>query len=218
MLQSEVKIGGQYIAKVGRRYATVTVLHSRSRPGQRTRFVCLTEDTRREITATAARLSAIIGTPEHAAAEARDQARRAKLAEDMAAAERRDARPFDGPTGTETVEARPLPGLVEKIGPAPVLALSTSNRYAVARAVDAIHVAEKLRHVVRVVRAEIGRNVVWQTIPRALRRGIVYAAAFRHASNRNTYRAVMRHDPLPSPRAVAEAVAMAVGLGREPLC
>ncbi len=216
MLQSEVKIGGQYRAKVGNRYATVTVtvLHSRSRPGQRTRFVCLTEDTRREITATAARLSAIIGTPEHAAAEAREAARRAKLAEEMAAA----ARPFDGPTGTETVEARPLPGLVQKIGPAPVLALSSSNRYTVARAVDAIHVAESLRHVVRVVRAEVGRHVIWQTIPRALRRGIVYAAAFRHASNRNTYRAVMRHDPLPSPRAVAEAVAMAVGLGREPLC
>jgi hypothetical protein len=217
MLQSEVKIGGQYIAKVGRRYATVTVLHSRSRPGQRTRFVCLTEDTRREITATAARLSAQPGTPEYAASAARDAARRAKLAEDMAAAERRDAQPFDGPSGTETVEARPLPGLVETIGSAPVLALSAGRRYMVDRAVDAIHVAETLRHVVRVVRAEVGRRVIWQTIPRALRRGIVYAAAFRHASNRNTYRAVMRHDPLPSPRAVAEAVAMAVGLGREPL-
>ena len=217
MLQSEVTIGGQYIAKVGRRYATVTVLSRRSRPGQRTRFRCLTEDTRREITATAARLSAMSGTPEYAAAEAREAARRAKLAEDMAAADRRDARAFDGPPGTETVEARPLPGLVETIGSAPVLALSSDNRYAVARAVDSIHVAETLRHVVRVVRAEISRWVVWRTIPRSLRRGIVYAAAFRHYGNRQTYRAVMHHDPLPSPRAVAEAVGIACGLGREPL-
>jgi len=217
MLQSEVKIGGQYIAKVGKRYATVTVISRQSRPGQRTRFRCLTEDTRREITATAARLSAMSGTPEYAAAEAREAARRAKLAEGMAEAQRRDARAFDGPAGTETVEARPLPALVETIGPAPVLALSSDNRYAVARAVDSIHVAESLRHVVRVVKAEISRWVIWQTIPRSLRRGIVYAAAFRHHANRQTYRAVMRHDPLPSPRAVAEAVAVACGLGREPL-
>jgi hypothetical protein len=98
-----------------------------------------------------------------------------------------------------------------------VIRLSEANIAGLRRIVDRVHVAEDMRHLARVVRAEVGRCVQWHTIPRDLRRGIFWTAACIHYRNRQTYREVMRHDPLPSPRAVAEAVAVACGLGREPL-
>jgi hypothetical protein len=104
---------------------------------------------------------------------------------------------------------RPLPGTA-------VAALSAANADYVRRIVDGIHVAESFGHVARVVRRKIGRSIIFRSIPRALRRGLLHAAAERHAAGRRLYRAAMGHDPLPSERMVADAVGMAVGIGACP--
>jgi hypothetical protein len=76
MIQFEVIPGTRAVVRIGTRFARVTVL--RRLPGTgRARWACLTDDTRREITATAARLKPLLGSPEEAAEEARAVARRA---------------------------------------------------------------------------------------------------------------------------------------------
>ena len=99
-----------------------------------------------------------------------------------------------------------------------VLRLSQANHAFVRRVVDREHVAEGMMRIARVVRFAIGQRIEWRTIPRDLRRGILFTAACIHHGNRERYTAVMGHAPLPSPRAVAEAVGIAVGLGPEPIC
>ena len=94
--------------------------------------------------------------------------------------------------------------------------LSQPNRDTIRRIVDGVHVAEPFAQVARRVRSRIGSMVIWNTIPRELRRGILFAAAQRHAEGRRLYRQVMRHAPLPSERMVTEAVGIACGLGPMP--
>jgi len=195
MRQADVQIGGTYRVRIGSRLAPVTVLHRRPGSG-RARYICETHDTRRQITATAARLRPVPGT--------------------IAAERAPRPRPWTGETGTATVEPTPVRGVVGRVGPRPVLRLSRPNAALVHGAVDACHVAEPFRVVARAVRRRVGAVVVWRTIPVALRRGVLHAAAVRHAGNRDTYCAVMRHAPLPSERMVAEAVGIAVGLGPMP--
>lgn len=207
MRQTDVTIGGTYRVRIGDRLATVTVLHRRSGSG-RARFVCETHDTRRQITATAARLRPVPGTLD---AE-REGRRRA-----AAASAARGPRAFSGSPGTVAVEPVPVRGMLDRISPAvPVLRLSRPNAALVHRAVDACHVAESFPHVARAARRAVASCVIWGTIPRALRRGIIHAAAVRHAGNRETYRAVMGHAPLPSERMVTEAVGIACGIGPMP--
>lgn len=79
MLAREVQIGMQATAKVGNRYAEVTVLREARSATRIRRWVCLTADTRREITATAARLHGLPGSPAARSADAREQARREEL-------------------------------------------------------------------------------------------------------------------------------------------
>jgi hypothetical protein len=205
MRQNEIEIGGTYRVRIGDRLALVTVTGRKTGRG-RARFTCLTHDTRREVTATAARLRPLPGTAE-AAAQTR---RRAE------AAAARAPRPFTGSPGERMVEAAPVPGMLARVGSSPVAALSAANADYVRRIVDGIHVAESFAHVARVVRRRVGRSVIFGTIPRCLRRGLLYAAAERHAAGRRMYRVAMGHDPLPSPRMVADAVGAACGLGACP--
>ncbi|HBB75932.1 MAG TPA: hypothetical protein DC048_15980 [Planctomycetaceae bacterium] len=143
-----------------------------------------------------------------------DTAERSRKA---AAAAKRGPRPFSGAVGDDMVAAPgPVPGILANVGPSPVAILSRPNHDTIRRIVDGVHVAEPFAHVARRVRARIGSMVIWNTIPRALRRGILFAAAERHAEGRRLYRLAMRHDPLPSPRMVAEAVGVACGLGPMP--
>jgi hypothetical protein len=194
MRQNDVQIGGTYRVRIGSRLAPVTVLHKV--PGRgRQRYACLTQDTGREVRATAARLRPMV---------------------DPAPAPAPEPPAWDGPIGNEWLPAVPVPGLLGR-GTRKVVRLSAANIFGIRRIVDRVHVAETMKHLARVVRAEVGRCVQWRTIPRDLRRGILFSAACRHHQNRGQYEAVMGHAPLPSPRAVAEAVAVAVGLGREPL-
>ena len=208
MRQRDIVIGGTYRVRIGDRLAPVTVLHHKAgRGGARGRYVCRTHDTGREITATAARLRPVPGT---IGAE-REAERRAAVA-----AKRRGPRPFTGPAGTATVEPVPVRGMLDRVGSSPVLRLSQPNLASVCRIVDGCHVAESFRFVARRLRGRLGAVVQWQTIPRGLRRGLLHAAAVRHAGNRDTYCAVMRHDPIPSPQMVADAVGRAMGLGPMP--
>jgi hypothetical protein len=200
MRQADVQIGGTYRVRIGSRLAPVKVLHRRPGSG-RARYICETQDTRRQITATAARLRPVV-----------DPAQRPAPAPQAAP----EPPAWDGPIGNEWLDAVPVPGLLGR-GTRKVVRLSDANIVGIRRIVDRVHVAETMKHLARVVRAEVGRCVQWRTIPRDLRRGVLFSAACRHHQNRGQYEAVMGHAPLPSPRAVAEAVAMAVGLGREPL-
>lgn len=197
MKQTDIQIGGQYCVRIGNRLAPVTVLRRLDGRG-RARFACLTGDTGREVRATAARLRPMV-EPRQAAAP--------KPAAEPAA--------WSGPAGDRWLPAVPVPGLLRNVR-GRVIKLSDANLGAVCRVVDRQHVAESLPRVARVVRDAIGRSVRWNTIPRDLRRGVVFAAACRHWRNRETYRAVTGHDPLPSERMVAEAVGVACGLGRMP--
>lgn len=204
MLAKDIVIGSTYRCRVGDRLALVTVTAAPGR-GHR-KFTCQTQDTDRRILASAAKLRPLPGS-DLAAAEA---ARRA------AAAAKRGPRPFSGAVGDTLADAGPVPGIIARVGSSPVVALSEANRDTIRRIVDGVHVAEGFPHVARRVRARIGSMVIWNTIPRALRRGILFAAAKRHAEGRRLYRLAMRHDPMPSPRMVAEAVGVACGLGPMP--
>jgi hypothetical protein len=208
MRRSDITIGGTYRCKVGSRLALVTVIEG-PRAGS-TRYRCRTHDTDRAVLATAAKLRPLPGT-------ALADAERERLA--AAAARRAVAnapRPFAGPVGEATVDAAPIPGILANVGPSPVAALSAANHDTIRRIVDACHVAEGFAYVARRVRAKVAAHVIWATIPRALRRGILHAAAQRHGEGRRLYRLAMRHAPLPSERMVAEAVGIACGLGPMP--
>jgi len=80
MLTNEVRIGMAAIAKIGSRYAEVTVLREARSHTRVRRWICLTGDTRREVTATAARLHGLPGSPSARSAEVREQGRREELA------------------------------------------------------------------------------------------------------------------------------------------
>lgn len=206
MLQSEIKIGGTYRVAVSGRLAVVTVDRELPGRGTRRRYACTTHDTRRTVRATAARLRPMPGTAEAAAVNRR----RAE------AAAARAPRPFAGPVGVETVEAVPVPEMLTSVGHGPILRMSAANLDTIRRIVDGVHVAEGFGRVARVIRRRIGAQVIWRTIPRELRRGILFAAAERHAAGRRMYRVAMGHAPLPSPRMVAEAVGIAAGIGPMP--
>jgi hypothetical protein len=208
MRRSDITIGGTYRCKVGNRLALVTVIEG-PRAGS-TRYRCRTHDTDRAVLATAAKLRPLPGT-------ALADAERERLA--AAAARRAVAnapRPFTGPVGEATVDAVPVPGILARVGSSPVSALSEANRDTIRRIVDRVHVAEAFPVVARAVRRRIAEMVIFRSIPRCLRRGILYEAAARHGAGRRMYRAAMGHDPLPSERMVAEAVGIACGLGPMP--
>lgn len=200
MRQAEVKVGSDYRVRVGDRLATVTVTRRLDGRG-RARYLCLTHDTRREIRATAARLRPLVAARPAATVQA--------------APEPAD---WSGPTGDRWLPLVRVPGLLDRVRDGRVLSLSSANAAGVCRIVDREHVGEGMLRVARVVRATIGRSTRWRSIPRDLRRGVLFAAACRHWRNRETYTAVMGHAPLPSPRSVAEAVGIACGLGPEPVC
>jgi hypothetical protein len=204
MLAKDVQIGSTYRCRVGDRLALVKVVSDRGGSGRR--YSCLTQDTGRMIKASGAKLRPIPGSDLDAAERSRK----------AAAAANRGPRPFSGPAGADTVDAAPVAGILARVGSSPVAALSEANHDTIRRIVDACHVAEGFPYVARRVRAKVAAHVIWATIPRALRRGILHAAAQRHGEGRRLYRIAMRHDPLPSERMVSEAVGIACGLGPLP--
>lgn len=210
MLQTDIKIGSTYRVRIGDRLAPVTVLRRIDGRG-RARFACLTQDTGRQVTATAARLRPMPGTPEAAAERSRE----------LAAAERRGLadtpRAWKLPEGLTMTygPAAAVPGLIARVGRLPAASLTAGDRAGVDRVVDRMHCAEPAIEVCRRIRRGLSR-FVWASIPAEVRRAVLLAGLERHAANRKLYRDVMGHGPLPSERMVADAVGVACGLGRMP--
>lgn len=193
MRQDEVTIGMQARVKVGGRLAVVTVL--RALPGRgRLRYECRTADTGRLIRPTAARLRQTVETSRPAQKPA-------------AAAEPSPVpAPWDGHPGDAWLPLAPVPGLLPSRGTGKVLRLSQANHAFVRRIVDREHVAVGMRRIARAVRAAIGERIQWGTIPRDLRRGVLFTAACIHHGNRERYAAVMGHAPIPSEEMIAAAM------------
>jgi hypothetical protein len=89
------------------------------------------------------------------------------------------------------------------------------NLAALRNRLGSIHVSTSLLEAARGIRRRLGRFGT-RRLPVRMRRGLWLAVAQIHANNRAVYREVMGHEALPSPRAVAEAVRVACGLGRMP--
>jgi hypothetical protein len=189
MRQDQIQIGSDYRVKIGSRLATVTVTHKR--PGQgRARFVCRTHDTRREVTATAARLRPLPG---------QEPAPRAYA--------RRQPKEYRSTHTPVLVPPAAVPGMIGRVNAARLIeSLSQRNRAAVARHLGGIHVAETFTAAYRRVRAALSRSVVIRSIPPAMRRGIAQAVAEIHAGNRATYRMVMRQPPFPTEEMIGRAI------------
>ncbi len=203
MRQNEITIGMQAVVRIGCRFAPVTVLRELpSRHNQRRRFACLTHDTRRELAATAARLRPSPGSPADDAARSRASAAAARRRRDE------EPRPWTMPDGmVAAVEtARPVRGMIDRVGRMPVMRLSETDLSGINRLVDRMHCAETPMEVCRRVRRGLER-FQWQTIPATLRRAVLLAALRQHAENRGTYREVMGHAPMPSEEMVTAAMA-----------
>ena len=206
MRQNEITIGMQATVKIGSRFATVTILQELpARHNQRRRFACQTHDTRRHVTATAARLRHVFGTPGDAAENARAAARQRRIGREQRAAE---ARPWTMPEGNvvSLATARPVPGLIARVGRLPVMALTEADVAGVDRVVDRLHVLETASTVCRAMRGGLER-FQWQTIPATLRRAVLLSALERHRDNRRQYQRVMGRAPLPSEELVSAAMA-----------
>lgn len=187
MLAKDIKIGSIYRCKVGARIATVQVQSVETRGGRRV-HLCRTLDTDRTVRASAAKLRPY---------SIEDKQAEAARAAQRAARPAKPVREFAGHPGTSFVD---LPGR------APVQALSQANAAMVADIVDRCHVFDSPAHAFRKVHASISRRFRWASIPRALRRGITYAAISRHLANRRMYTEIMGHEPLPTHRHIAEAI------------
>ena len=202
MLQAEVKIGGEYRAKIGDRLAPVTVIAKL--PGRGVaRYLCRTGDTGREVRATAARLRPLPGTPEAAAERKRAwDARRRREAKTPAGTYR--STPDHRPT---LVAPAPVPGMVRRVDTAALVEpLVGLNREMVRRVVAGVHVAQPWSVACRAVFAVIGKGGRLREFPRHLRRGAWLAVAEEHAGNRDQYRQVMGHGPIPSEEMIASAL------------
>lgn len=208
MRAKDVTLACEYRVKIGGRLAPVVVIARRERRTyggrSQTVFDCRTLDTGRPITATAARLRPVPGTPEAAV----EQARKRK-----AQARRIAATPAGTYSSTPApapvlVAPSPVPGMVENVNPwQPVERLVGYNREAVERICAGVHVALPWSAACRAVYRVIGKGGRLRGYPRALRRGAWLKVAEEHAANRAQYVAVMGHAPIPSEEIVTAALA-----------
>ena len=205
MRQADVTIGGEYRVKIGSRLAPVVAIARRERRscGGRSQavFECRTLDTGRSITATAARLRPVPGTPEAAV----EQARRAKAT----ARAVKVAKALGQPTEytPRLVAPSPVPGMVERVDPSrPIEPLIGYNREAVERIVAGVHVSMPWSVACRAVYRVIGKGGKLRAFPKPLRRAAWMLVADEHARNRRLYIEVMGHAPIPSEEIVTAAM------------
>lgn len=181
MKQCEVTVGTRAFVKIGSRLAPVTVERVIDRGGvRRLHYQCITGDTGRRITCTAARLRASGPAP----------ARQAKPAAPAAEA---PTGPGVGTNGYSLTRADPVAGMVANVTAAPVERLTGPNRQHVERIVGGVHVASSWRSACREVYKRIGSRRRLRGYPRPLRRGLWLAVAEAHRANRDLYRHVMGH-------------------------
>lgn len=187
MRQAEVIPGQTYRTKVGGRLAVVRVGTCRRRGSGRDEFACRTLDTGRDLYRTAAKLRPLVDA-------------------DKPAPVKRELVSFTLPEGyvdVKLVNPMPLREVVTTIGNGPIELVSADM---VRGVVDRLHVAETFRTVAAAIRRKLSRQYIYLSIPRSIRRGYLYAAAKRHAVNRNTYRMVMGEHPFPSEEMLGRAI------------
>ena len=206
MRSADVTLACEYRVKIGGRLAPVVVIARRERRTcggrSQTVFDCRTLDTGRSITATAARLRPVPGTPEAAV----EQARKAKAA----ARAVKVAKALGKPTeyAPKLVAPSPVPGMVERVDPSRLIEpLIGYNREAVERIVAGVNVAMPWSSACRAVYRVIGKGGRLRGFPRPLRRGAWLRVAEEHAANRAQYVAVMGHAPIPSEEMITAAMA-----------
>ena len=203
MRQTEITIGMQAAVKLGQRLAVVTITGKANYSGgRRQAWWCRTADTNRMITATAARLRPMPGTPEAAA-----EARRRKQADE------RRAKTAPKPTQAREIVAprfaRPavVRGMVRNVcGSSLIEPLIGANREGVVRIVAGVDVALPWSAACRAVYRVIGRRKALRHFPRSLRRGAWQLVAEEHARNRRLYIETMGHDPIPSVETITAAM------------
>jgi hypothetical protein len=198
MRQSEVWIGGFYRTKVGNRITRVKVERNVGKRGRsRDQFECVTADTGKVILRTAAKLRPMV-----------DVAKPAPAKRELVAYPDPDMIRHPGLKPMSSICAQPIGGVVNRITwrAGDIVELDEAHARWVRTRVDRLHVSEPLRTVARSIRSLITMQYRYLSVPRALRRGLLYAAAKRHAANRNTYRMVMGEHPFPSEEMIGRAI------------
>jgi hypothetical protein len=201
MLTKDIQLGMQARVKIGGRLAVVTVERKANYSGgRRQEWFCRTHDTGRMITATAARLRPMPGTPENAAAHAR----RLKAAEKRCAAKPNVSTPEHTPV---LVPPQAVPGMFAVANPSrPIERMGRFNHEGIARILGGIHVGASWRDACRAVFKVVGRGGRLRGMPLPMRRGCWQAVAEIHADNLAAYREVMGRAPLPTVEMIAAAM------------
>lgn len=195
MRQADVVIGATYRTKVGDRLATAKVMRAvGKRGGSREQFHCVTIDTHKDIYRTAAKLRPLV-----------DEQKPAPVKPSLVAYPDPDLIRHPMLKPMSCINAQPNE-VVKRVRSADLLELDDAHRNLVRYNIDRLHVAEPFRTVAAAIRRMITRQYIYLSVPRALRRGLLFAAAQRHAHNRNTYRMVMGQHPFPSEEMIGRAV------------
>lgn len=198
MRQAEVWIGGFYRTKVGNRITRVKVERNVGKRGRsRDQFECVTADTGKVIMRTAAKLRPLV-----------DAAKPAPVKRELVAYPDPDMIRHPGLKPMSSICAQPIGGVANRITwrAGDIVELDEAHARWMRTRVDRLHVSEPLRTVARSIRSLITMQYRYLSVPRALRRGLLYAAAKRHAANRNTYRMVMGEHPFPSEEMIGRAI------------
>jgi hypothetical protein len=206
MRTQDIKVGQHYQMSVSGRTATVTVTRVYRDIHGTWRVEAETHDTHRKVRGTSRRLSPLRGTAAALAEESR-------LA--VAAAKReaqRDVAPLALPEPTGFYAPRPVPGMVARVGNGACAVLSLRDRGPIIDALSRVHVAEPFLMAAKQVVQRLRHLGPWRRYSREVRRGILMVVAEHHRQNRETYREIMGHDPLPSEAMVARAIVSGVGV------
>jgi hypothetical protein len=201
MLTKDIQLGMIACVKIGDRLAVVTVTNKANYSGgRRQEWFCRTHDTGRMITATAARLRPMPGTPENAAAHAR----RLKAAEKRCAAKPNVSTPEHTPV---LAPPQAVPGMFAVANPSrPIERMARFNHEGIARILGGIHVGASWRDACRAVFKVVGRGGRLRGMPLPMRRGCWQAVAEIHADNLAAYREVMGRAPLPTVEMITAAM------------
>ena len=195
MRQADVQIGATYRTKVGSELVVVMVTRTAGRRGgSRQQFECLNSVTQRRIYRTAAKLRPMVDADKPAPAK-----------RELVAYPDPELVRHPGLNPMSCICAQPNE-VVKSVRSGDILELDDAHTKLVRSIVDRIHVAETFRTVAAAIRRKITRQYRYLSVPRALRRGLLYAAAKRHAANRNTYRMVMGDHPFPSEEMIGRAI------------
>ena len=198
MKQAEVWIGGFYRTKVGNRITRVKVERNVGKRGRsRDQFECVTADTGKVIMRTAAKLRPMV-----------DVAKPAPVKRELVAYPDPDMNRHPGLKPMSSINAQPIGGVANRITwrAGDIVELDEAHTRWMRTRVDRLHVSEPFRTVARSIRSLIARQYIYLSVPRALRRGLLYAAAKRHAANRQTYRMVMGEAPFPTEEMIGRAM------------